>query len=150
MPLDAGSMMFTAKCTLLNHNGEIVSESFATASTHERKFAKQDAGFALNVVAKFAQKRALVAATLLATGMSGIFTQDLEDAAPVKRYSREQHIAGILKHLPYYKNRWHLENTVKQAFPADDDLSGWKNYYYAAKNYAETKSPLADESAKAA
>jgi hypothetical protein len=51
----------------------------AIESQQVEKVANPDVADIFNVVQKMAQKRAYVAATLTATGLSGRFTQDLED-----------------------------------------------------------------------
>jgi hypothetical protein len=57
-------------------------ETYPAAQFSFEKIANPDLADLENTILKMADKRALVAATLLATGCSDIFTQDIEDSAP--------------------------------------------------------------------
>ncbi|ORX23368.1 hypothetical protein BVF91_05930 [Thermoanaerobacterium sp. PSU-2] len=57
----------------------IVAECEGSANSKERRYRNQDVFSIVNTLQKMAIKRALVGATLQATGTSGMFTQDLED-----------------------------------------------------------------------
>lgn len=56
-----------------------VAECEGSANSKEKRYRNQDVFTIVNTLQKMAIKRALVGATLQATGTSGIFTQDLED-----------------------------------------------------------------------
>lgn len=73
-----------------------------------------DLADAENTILKMADKRAIVAATLLATGCSDIFTQDIEDAelaepaphaAPPKEHDRDREKARIAADVPAVRAR---------------------------------------------
>lgn len=57
----------------------IVAECEGSANSKERRYRNQDVFSIVNTLQKMAIKRALVGATLQATGTSGMFTQDLDD-----------------------------------------------------------------------
>jgi hypothetical protein len=57
----------------------IVSQCEGSANSKEKKYRNQDPYTIVNTLQKMAIKRALVGATLQATGASGLFTQDVED-----------------------------------------------------------------------
>ncbi|WP_213996430.1 hypothetical protein [Tepidanaerobacter syntrophicus] len=56
-----------------------VAECEGSANSKEKRYRNQDVFTIVNTLQKMAIKRALVGATLQATGTSGMFTQDLED-----------------------------------------------------------------------
>jgi hypothetical protein len=78
------------KCTL-HKDGEKISEATGACNSKERKFVSNriDQYFLYNNVPKMAEKRAYVSAVVRAWGLSGIFTQDMEDlqaeAPPVEK-----------------------------------------------------------------
>jgi hypothetical protein len=78
---------FLIKCTL-HRDGEKISEATGACSNLERKFISPniDKYFLFNNVPKMAEKRAYVSAVVRAWGLSGIFTQDMEDleASPIE------------------------------------------------------------------
>ncbi|ALA55033.1 hypothetical protein CAY60_017925 [Shouchella clausii] len=57
----------------------VLSECEGSANSKEKRYRNQDAYMLVNTLQKMAIKRALVGATLQATGASGLFTQDIED-----------------------------------------------------------------------
>lgn len=78
-----------------------VASCEGSANSKEKRYRNQDVYTIVNTLQKMAVKRALVGASLQATGTSGIFTQDLEDigiapenevprAAPRKPKQRQQ------------------------------------------------------------
>lgn len=69
------------RVALLNRQGEIVAAGEGNCNSLEGKYQKQQSRiFDLpNTLCKMAQKRAMVAAVLVATGASEFFTQDIED-----------------------------------------------------------------------
>ena len=66
-------------CTMLGPNGNILARASARCSNRESKYRTQAMPETRNTVQKMSEKRAFVAATLMSTGASDIFTQDLED-----------------------------------------------------------------------
>lgn len=65
--------------TLPNGTEIILGECEGSANNKEKRYRKHDPYSVVNTLQKMAIKRALVGATLQATGASGIFTQDMED-----------------------------------------------------------------------
>ncbi|NGQ95041.1 hypothetical protein G3578_07560 [Brevibacillus sp. SYP-B805] len=57
----------------------VVAECEGSANSKEKRYKNQDVYSIVNTLQKMAIKRALVGATLQATGTSGFFTQDIED-----------------------------------------------------------------------
>jgi hypothetical protein len=78
--LDAPLFHYHYRCTLWR-NGEIIAEGEASCNSHEKKYKNGRVFDSVNTICKMAQKRALVAAVLVATGASEFFTQDMEDLA---------------------------------------------------------------------
>lgn len=80
---DNGFFYFSYKVTIHRtlENGveSILSECEGSANSKEKRYRNQDPYMLVNTLQKMAIKRALVGATLQATGASGLFTQDLED-----------------------------------------------------------------------
>lgn len=75
-------VMYKFKCELINRATEkIVGEGFGSANSEEKSNWKKQPLAAANAIMKIAEKRALVDAVLKTTGVSNIFTQDLEDLA---------------------------------------------------------------------
>lgn len=70
---------YRVKITHPNHPGLVVAECEGSANSKEKKYRSQDPYTIVNTLQKMAIKRALVGATLQATGASGLFTQDVED-----------------------------------------------------------------------
>ncbi len=65
-------------CTL-SKGGEVVAEADGVATSKEKKWNKTPFDYSLiNTICKIAQKRAFVAAVLIASCSSEVFTQDLE------------------------------------------------------------------------
>lgn len=67
--------LFCFKCELVDNNGRVVAEGRGACSSSE-KYEN------MNNAIKIAQKRAQIDATLRYGSLSGVFTQDLEDAPP--------------------------------------------------------------------
>jgi hypothetical protein len=83
---EGGFLKYTVKVQLLDkRNGVAVAEGVGSANTREKRYAnairKGNATAAdyANTCLKIAKKRALIDATLTATGTSGMFEQDLDD-----------------------------------------------------------------------
>lgn len=74
-----GLYRYVVRCTLTHReSGEIVADACGSASTLEAKYIDRPRECE-NTVLKMASKRAYIAATLLAVGLSDQFTQDMED-----------------------------------------------------------------------
>jgi hypothetical protein len=69
----------TVHKTLTDGREIILAECYGSANSKEKRYHNQDAFMIVNTLQKMGIKRALVGATLQATGASGLFTQDLED-----------------------------------------------------------------------
>jgi hypothetical protein len=83
-----------------------------------------DVADAVNTIQKMAQKRALVAATLIATSASEFFTQDIEDADPAARnIETGSHPANVSEHKPE-------ELRPKPVISVETDAAAkpWKNF----------------------
>lgn len=78
--------------TTLYREGMKVSEGFGACSSKEKKYLseKQDQYFIWNTVLKIAKKRSYVDATVTAWGLSGIFSQDMEDLEAVPEEKTEK------------------------------------------------------------
>jgi hypothetical protein len=70
-----------AVCELLNMGGQILASCSASANNLENKYRTLSVWDTRNTLRRMAEKRALVAAVLMATGASDMFSQDLEDVA---------------------------------------------------------------------
>lgn len=71
-----------SQCTLQSHTGIVVARASGSANSNEGWATGLSVFDAKNPVLKMAEKRALVAAVLVAVGGSAVFTQDLEDIRP--------------------------------------------------------------------
>ena len=77
---DTPWFFYEYKCILISkRTGIPQAEGIGSCNTKEKSKASQDPYTLLNTINKIAQKRAYVAATLMATALSQNFTQDLED-----------------------------------------------------------------------
>ena len=83
-----------------------------------------DVADAVNTVQKMAQKRALVAATLIATSASEFFTQDLEDADA--RNVGTVHPSGARE--PHVRDRKPEQLQPDPAISAEPDGKPWSNF----------------------
>lgn len=75
---------YTIRCDLVKPtpNGEIViSNAYGSANTSESRNGYKSAADSANSTLKMAQKRALVGAALAISGLSDLFTQDIENEA---------------------------------------------------------------------
>jgi hypothetical protein len=89
----------------------------------------QDAADAVNTIQKMAQKRALVAATLIATSASEFFTQDLEDVDPAGRNTEASaQLPGTRQ--GHVGDRKLEELRPKPLIPVQSDVAAkpWKNF----------------------
>jgi hypothetical protein len=84
-----------------------------------------DVADAVNTVQKMAQKRALVAATLIATSASEFFTQDLEDADG-RNIETASHPSGARE--PHVRDRKPEQLQPKPAASAEPEGKPWKNF----------------------
>ena len=88
-----------------------------------------DGADVVNTIQKMAQKRALVAATLIATTASEFFTQDVEDADPgARNVDTGGHAAGTGEAQEHVRDR-KLEE-LRSNVPVEVDGAGkpWKNF----------------------
>lgn len=88
--------LYEVRCTvtLQSHTGIVVSRASGSANSNESWCSGLSIWDSANSVLKMAEKRALVAATLLAVGGSAVFTQDLEDLC------EEQRVALVTSPMP--------------------------------------------------
>jgi hypothetical protein len=78
--LYGGEVSFLIECKVFRKNDAVVvGEYMGFCSNKEKKYEKQNPSDMVNTILKMCQKRALVGATIAATGASDYFTQDLED-----------------------------------------------------------------------
>jgi hypothetical protein len=90
-----------------------------------------DVADVVNTIQKMAQKRALVAATLIATSASEFFTQDVEDADSLGRnIDTGSHPSGTRRAQECVRDRKLEELRSKPAVPVEPDagLKPWKNF----------------------
>ena len=90
-----------------------------------------DVADVVNTIQKMAQKRALVAATLIATSASEFFTQDVEDADLCGRnIDTGSHPLGTREAQEYVRDRKLEELRPKPAVPVEPDaaVKPWKNF----------------------
>ncbi len=111
--------------TTLYREGMKVSEGFGACNSKEKKYLseKTDQYFLWNTVLKMAKKRSYVDATITAWGISGIFTQDMEDLES----DREQ---------PYQPP---VETGKKNPFPGRPDNTNDQFGYFKALYFSQPK-----------
>lgn len=79
---DNGFFYYVYRATIIKQyptHTIVVAECEGSANSKEKRYRNQDVFSIVNTLQKMAIKRALVGATLQATGTSGFFTQDLDD-----------------------------------------------------------------------
>jgi hypothetical protein len=74
-----GAYEVKSTCSIWATNGRLLARASGTCNNTEGAFRSTPYSDAKNPILKRAEKRALVAAVLMATASSGMFTQDLED-----------------------------------------------------------------------
>jgi len=86
-----------------------------------------DGADVVNTIQKMAQKRALVAATLIATSASEFFTQDVEDA---DHSDTGSHPSGTREAQEWVRDRKLDDHRAKSAVPAGPESAGkpWKSF----------------------
>lgn len=91
---DDALFFYTVKCELVKiaTNGQeyVFSSAYGSANTREKRNGFNGAFDAANSTLKMAQKRALVAAALSVSGLSAMFTQDMEDENFMSGYTEIQ------------------------------------------------------------
>ena len=100
-------------------------------STRLYRIPNPDGADVVNTIQKMAQKRALVAATLIATSASEFFTQDVEDADPLGRnIDTGSHPPGAREAQEHVRDRKLAELRPKPAVPVELDaaVKPWKNF----------------------
>lgn len=91
----------------------------------------------VNTLQKMAQKRALVAAVLVATNASDSFTQDLEDVETEPQMDLGGHPVGTQEAANHVR-----DEKLKQALKIPDELDGFVKYARNAKTVDETTAAL--------
>lgn len=123
------------KCTL-HKDGEKISEAMGACNSKERKFtnSKIDQYFLYNNVPKMAEKRAYVSAVVRAWGLSGIFTQDMEDlqADPEKEEKRAPEGITLPPASPTEKQK-------HNPFPGKPDNTHDQPAYFKSLYFAQSK-----------
>lgn len=71
-----------ATCEIYGPDGRLLASAEGSANNREKRYRTQNVYEVRNTILKMAGKRAFLAATLMATGASDMFTQDLEDHDP--------------------------------------------------------------------
>lgn len=94
--------------------GDLVVTGVGSANSAERKYRKQEPLDVDNTLVKMASKRAFVDATLRATATSGLFSQDLEEAAEDQREADTDAIEPILRVLAGADSEAKLEALVAE------------------------------------
>jgi len=120
------------KCTL-HKDGMKVSEGFGACNTRERSFSsdRMDKQFNWNNCMKRAKKRAYVDATITAWGLSGIFTQDMEDleATPIeKENTTDQEFTNY---------RFNLQRKEEAPPAQQDEFKDLRSKYFTFKSIRE-------------
>ena len=88
-----------------------------------------DGADVVNTIQKMAQKRALVAATLIATSASEFFTQDVEDT-DLRNIDTGSHALGTREAQEWVRDRKLDDLRAKSAVPEEPDaaVKPWKNF----------------------
>lgn len=89
-----GFVMYTIRCRL-SRGDRPVAECVGSCNSRERKYRNSQCYDVANTVLKMAEKRAYVGAVISSTRSSGIFTQDLEDAADVQPRAKRDWFAEL-------------------------------------------------------
>ena len=114
----------------LTRRGKSVAWELDTDSALYR-IPNPDGADVVNTIQKMAQKRALVAATLIATSASEFFTQDVEDADSLGRdIDTGAHSRGTREAQEYVRDRKLEELRPKPAVPEESDaaVKPWRNF----------------------
>lgn len=125
--IEAGTARSVDKFT---RRGKSVAWEIAVDVTHYR-ILNPDVADVVNTIQKMAQKRALVAATLIATSASEFFTQDVEDADPSGRnIDAGSHPSGTREAQEYVRDRKQEELRPKPAVSVEPDNAAkpWKDF----------------------
>jgi len=104
-----------------------------------------DGADVVNTVQKMAQKRALVAATLIATSASEFFTQDLEDAES-RDLDTGGHSVGTREAQEFVRDRKLEELRPKPPVSADGQANGkpWKNFGEMRQVFAQLREQIGE------
>jgi hypothetical protein len=106
-----------------------------------------DVADVVNTIQKMAQKRALVAATLIATGASEFFTQDVEDADFCGRnVDAGPHPSGTREAQEFVRDRKLQELRSKPAVSVAPDASvkPWKNFGEMRQVFAQVREQVGE------
>ena len=101
------------------------------ADTELYRIPNPDVADVVNTIQKMAQKRALVAATLIATSASEFFTQDVEDGNSLGRNTETgSHAPGTREAQDYVRDRKleELRSKPSNAVEPDAGVKPWKNF----------------------
>ena len=110
------------------------------------RIANPDGADVVNTIQKMAQKRALVAATLIATSASEFFTQDVEDADPSGNLDTGSHAPGTWEAQEYVRDRKLEELRSKPAVSVSSDAAGkpWKNFGEMRQVFAQLREQVGE------
>lgn len=141
-----GLYRYVIRCRLVRHDGLVVGDAIGACSSLETKYIRQPRD-SENTIVKMAQKRALVAVTLNAFGLSDRFTQDLEEMADVIDVEVAEGKAAAAKALEPQRapeaprpveppRAWDAEIVDEEALvealvhaPAGDDVNAFRAYF---------------------
>lgn len=80
----------TSITQIFSADGTLLAQASGSANNLEGKYRSQSVWDCRNTLRKIAEKRSFIAAVLMATGASDIFTQDLEDLDEAEREERKK------------------------------------------------------------
>jgi len=106
-----------------------------------------DVADVVNTIQKMAQKRALVAATLIATSASEFFTQDVEDADPTgRRIDTGSHPHGTREAQEFVRDSKLAEFRSKPVTPGEADSAArpWKNFGEMRQLFAQLREQVGE------
>lgn len=79
--LENANLHVSVQVSILDESDTVLCTGVGEATTLESRYSRNPRDY-WNTVAKMALKRAMVSATISAYGLSGLFTQDLDDSPP--------------------------------------------------------------------
>lgn len=84
-------------CTIIGPGGETLSRCSARCNNRESKYRSLPLFEIRNTILKMSEKRAFLSATLMATGASDIFTQDLDDLTELVEALPKRPVSAVAK-----------------------------------------------------